>query len=109
MHPCEERQSLKLERQSVKAAHNTSSPTRLIVLHLPTLNQLRLLLDLLKLDDGPFVRSKAFNFRFQICEEVALRSDQRGEEMLVVVEPSMLSRYGLHFPRVNHYSELDLE
>ena len=83
---------MELEHQSGNTAYNASGSTRLIVLHLPTLDQLRLLLNILKLDDGPLFRSEAFDLRFQSREEVTLRSDQRREEMFVVMEPPVLGR-----------------
>jgi len=73
-------------------ASGASHSTRLIILHLSTLNQFRLPLNLLKLDDGPLFRSEPFHLRFQIREEVALRPNQRSEEMFVVVKPPVLSR-----------------
>ena len=80
--------------------------TCLIILHLSSHNQLRLLLNLLKLDDGPLFQSEPFHFRFQIREEVALDSHQRNEEMSVVIKPSVLSGQGMYLLRVDHYSKL---
>ena len=79
----------------------------LIFLHLSTPNQLGLLFDLLKSDNSPFLRGEPLHLRFQAHKEVALGSDQRNKQMLVVVDPSMLSSYCLHLLRVDHYSELD--
>lgn len=73
-----------------------SSSTHLIILHLSTFNQLRLVLNLYELDDGPFFRSEPLDLNFQICEEVALGSDQWGKQVFIVVEPSVLSGCGLH-------------
>lgn len=109
MHPSEEGQPMELEHQSgAHRAQQRLTSTHLIILHLSTPNQLWLLLDLFKFDDGPPFRSEAFNLRFQIREEVTLCADQRREEMFVVVEPSMLSGCGLHLLRVYHYSKLIL-
>ena len=91
-----------------RGTRGASGSSHLIALHLSTLNQLRLLLNLLKLDNGPLFRSEAFNGRFQIRKEVTLRSDQWSEEIFVVVKPSALGRYGMYLLRVDHYSELDL-
>ena len=55
---------MELEYQSGDTAYGASSSTRLIVLHLSTLNQLRLSLNLLKLDDGPLFRSEPLNLHF---------------------------------------------
>ena len=66
-------------------ARRTPRSPHLIVLHLTALNQLRLLLNFLKLDYGPLFRCELFNLRFQICKEVTLRPDQRSEEIFVVV------------------------
>ena len=99
---------MELELRSGDTACDASGSTRLIVLHLPTLNQLRLPLNLFQLDDGPLFRGEGLDLRFQIREEVTLRPDQRSEEIFVVVKPSVLSRCGLDLLRVDYDSKLEL-
>ena len=81
----------------------------LIILHLATLNQLGLLLNLLERNDRPLLRTEAPHLRLQVREKITLGPDQQNEQMFVVVNPSVLSGYGLHFLRVDHYSELELD
>jgi hypothetical protein len=52
---------MELKHWSGDNAHALSGSPHLIVLHLSTLNQLRLLLNLLKLDNGPLFRSEILN------------------------------------------------